>query len=419
MFTRRTATRGGLSCGLCALLGLVLTAALGSSSGSASAALPQATAAGDWPQFQGGPSHTGFDAGEKSLTKTNVSQLGTAWHASLEGQSSYSTVAVTGGVVYAASGARVAAFDEATGASLWQVFPVQDGVVIGTPAVRGGLVVVAYDQFPERGTKEKYFVTALNSATGATVWTKPVSRVNNVSVTTTANRVYLSLASGQVEALGLSHGYKIWLSPVLPNCSGNLSSPSLSGHLVVVGDSGLGVSALRVTDGTVAWQDTPASGCGAGPENWLPAVTGGTVYAGLIDRVVALDAATGTVRWANNTVTSVFGPLSVTAHTVVAAQSSGARVVALSRDDGSVAWRTAKLAGFVSGVTTFGGLVWAAYQVSSGPPQAIALTSGTGRQVFTSSLPYPAIQGTPPPVVDQGQVFLHAANDLVALGLPG
>ena len=55
-----------------------------------------------------------------------------------------------------------------------------------------------------------------------------------------------------------------------------------------VGSGGTGAVALRATDGTVAWNDMFSSGgCGSAAAAWLPAIGQGTVYAGLLDGVLA------------------------------------------------------------------------------------------------------------------------------------
>jgi outer membrane protein assembly factor BamB len=91
---------------------------------------------------------------------------------------------------------------------------------------------------------------------------------SSTTVTTTAGRAYVTLGSGQVEAMGIKHGFKIWVSAALPGCSP--SQASVAGGLVVVGSGGTDVLALHASDGTVAWHDVLGTGCGLSAENWVP-----------------------------------------------------------------------------------------------------------------------------------------------------
>src|SRR5262249_56551815 len=159
------------------------------------------------------------------------------------------------------------------------------------------VVVVACSD--DSGPHVKGSVGALSTATGATVWLRSVgplgspSLASSTTITTTANRAYVTLSSGRVEAMGLKHGFKIWASAVLPGC--RPSQPSVAGGLVVMGSGGTDVVALHALDGTLAWHDALGSGCGVSAANWLPAIGGGTVYARLLHGVAALEPSTRVV----------------------------------------------------------------------------------------------------------------------------
>src|SRR5689334_2788643 len=70
---------------LALLLGALMLVASGSAATSA-----------DWPEFHFNAAHTGFNAGEKTLTRKNVSRLRQAW-AAPSGSSTEGSVAVGGG----------------------------------------------------------------------------------------------------------------------------------------------------------------------------------------------------------------------------------------------------------------------------------------------------------------------------------
>jgi hypothetical protein len=65
-------------------------------------AVPVAAASGDWPQFQGGPTHIGYNATETTLSASNVAGLSVAWTGTT-GNPAYSSPAVADGVVYVGS----------------------------------------------------------------------------------------------------------------------------------------------------------------------------------------------------------------------------------------------------------------------------------------------------------------------------
>lgn len=397
-------------------------AALGAAAPAAHASTPTT----DWPQLQGNAAHTGTDTGETSVTAANVGQLSVAWTAPLPGVSNWQTP-VVGGAVYVASADYsnapfrfyVSAFDAANGTQLWQA-PLP-GQVLGTPSVQDGLVLVAVREGTVR--RPRGLVLALNSTTGATEWTRRVGRPStDTTVTTTPRRAYVALGTGQVEAIGMAHGFKIWISPVLPGSASctEMSAPSVAGQLIVVGDGGASVSAVHEKAGTLAWSDTLAPGaCGSSTANWLPAIRGRTVYAGLANSVAALNLDTGTVVWNNQSVTGVIFPLSVTSTAVITGPDGGLALTALSRSDGSVLWQQA-LSRQVAGTATFGALTWGMSQESSGlNVQAVAFDSVTGNQDYASA-PFSYIApGGLTPVVTAGRVYVNLGDRLVCLALAG
>lgn len=406
-------------------LSMVIAGAVVATMGLAgpAAAQPRAEPVSGWAQFQGNAAHTGDEAGERSVNRGNVHQLSTAWTVAAPAGTSYtSEVAVTGGVVYAASGDIVTAYDAAGGTQLWQVSLPDD--VKGTPAVQGGRVVVVYTVTVGRGAHRhaESFIEALDSTTGALVWTRMVGVLassDSGGVTTTARRAYVILASNQVEAIGLSNGYKIWESPALPGCS--LSQASASGRFVVIGEGGGGVAAINASDGTVAWQDSLGGGCGFTTNNWVPAISQGMVYAGLLDGVDAISLATGTVVWANDTVTSAFFGPSLTGNDVIISSDNTSQLFALSRSDGSIEWQT-HLSNSVEITTSaiFGGLDWALVDNARAPStvRAVALDAATGHTVFVSTH-YGNVTQDFPPAVAADHVYVDTGTELVSLTVPG
>jgi outer membrane protein assembly factor BamB len=409
-------------------LAVIATAVMASLLAAVSPALasPAAPATGDvqagtttgWPQLQGNAAHTGFEPGETSVTSSNVNQLGVAWTAPLPSPVGTPDLTVAGGTLYAASGTTVTALNAVTGAQLWQTS--LPGTIASTPAVQGSLVITGYDE--GRGSFSRVFIVALSSATGAVVWTHRVSgpQLLKASVTTTPRQVYVSLTSGQVLALGIAHGFQLWASPALPGATCDISAPSVSGGLVVVGGGGGYVSALHASDGTLAWQDNLGGGCGSSGDNWVPAISGTTVYAGLLSGVAALDLASGAIQWTSPSAGMVFSPLSVTGGTVIAGANNDTEPVALARSDGTVQWTSPfhPPVTFVGGMATFGSLTWATIEPAGSDAQAVAFNTATGHKVFSSAVYSDPSVEFPPPVVAAGRVYLDLTNKVLCLTLP-
>src|SRR4051794_13641983 len=113
-------------------------------------ALATSAPAAEWPQFRGGPTHTGSDVAS-TITPANVSALDQAWHADIGNV--ISSPAVVGGVVYVGTngivgtgaGTGLYAFPTTcpstdSCAPLWTAST--PAAITSSPAVAGGMVYV-------------------------------------------------------------------------------------------------------------------------------------------------------------------------------------------------------------------------------------------------------------------------------------
>jgi serine/threonine-protein kinase len=206
-----------------------------------------------------------------------------------------SSPTVAGGVVYLGdTDGNVYALDATTGKRQWH-YPT-GGKVEGTPTVAGGMVYT--------GSADGS-VYALDAATGKRRW-HYLTGTKAEAAPTVADGVAYVGGHSEVIALDAVTGRKRWV--VL--CDSGLELPTVAGGVVYVA----GFDSVTALDGTtgekkwvrrasdwgfdhsVEWDDTP--------EDWAftsPTVSGETVYIGSSKRVYALDAATGTKRWAYDT----------------------------------------------------------------------------------------------------------------------
>jgi outer membrane protein assembly factor BamB len=374
-----------------------------------------------WPQFSGNPALTGTESAETSITMGNVGQLTQAWTTELPADSYDSEPVLGGGLVFAGAGDTLTALDAGTGAVVWS--KTLRGDVVGTPAVAGGLVLVAEQKVTgTRHTHVADYVAALRISTGQTAWLASVSGVggpslssSDSSLTVTSGRAYLIEGDGQVVALDVANGLQAWESAAVPGCSP--SQPAVSGGYVVVGSGGTNVTALNAADGSVAWTQSFGSGCGGSAENWAPAISQGKVYAGLLNGVASLALSTGDVVMRNTRVGSVFFPLSLADHDLIFDSSHGLRLEAARQGRGGIVWR-ASLTHFVAQVTTFGGLSWGLSRSSGNQlVQVVAIDTATGQVDYTSASYSDATQAFAP-VVSAGHVYVNLGGEVLCLALP-
>ena len=183
---------------------------------------------------------------------------------------------------------------------------------------------------------------ALDLRTGAKLWTFPARARIRTAPAVDAGVVYVATMGGELYAVDSSTGKEKWQFKVQGNqyfpSGGIQSTPTVADGLVIFGSRDFYVYAVQVSDGKLRWKFLHK-------DSWVvtpPTVADGLVYLGSSDGrfVDALDLKTGEEKWRETSTGNVFGAIAITGN------------VAISVDwDGKVVWRDAKtgktLGGFI------------------------------------------------------------------------
>lgn len=234
---------------------------------------------------------------------------------------------------------------------------------------------------------------ARHTSDGSQAWCHPFS--GDVTAPTYVDGILyvgvLGFPQQLVYALRATDGSEIWHQSVPVSLLGT-SAPTVANGVVYVGSKNGGLFALQAGDGHTLWHALDGAFVMA-----APVVSNGVVYASTSGTVIALDAATGSVKWRTPMLgTSPGAPFASVALAVddnhIYADLDG--IHALNITDGSAAWTVNASGGILSGgaidIQAFvgyvltrkgllrgsdGSLVWAqpsAPLALAGPPAGIA-----------------------------------------------
>ena len=368
------------------LLALLLGATLLVSAGSAATGSPA------WPQFHYNAAHTGFNAGEKTLTRKNVSRLRQAW-AAHAGSSIEGSVAVSAGLVFVGSDDNVLhAYRLLDGSEAWSKPLESHSAFVASPAESAG-TVYAYSS--------SSVVTALDAETGDLEWNAIVSDIRGLfpgSPTVSGGRVYV--VPYDLVALDASTGQTSWSRP---NVGCFMCSPAVSGTKLFIGAgpaSGRKLLALDIATGALRWSFRPQGGTAF---SWSasPAVSGGRVFQAAYVQgagtkaysLYAFAASSGKRLWKTRVGSSKFLTSSspAVADGVVYYMSPGSRIYAVRASNGKVLWSRA-VATSASSPVVAGGVVYVGAGLT-----VYALDARTGKTLWrghtTADPADPAVTG--------------------------
>ncbi|HVK76932.1 MAG TPA: PQQ-binding-like beta-propeller repeat protein [Kofleriaceae bacterium] len=365
-------------------------------------------AAGDWPQLGGDAAHAGAAA------RPLAPPLTQRWATSVGGSVVLGSPVVKDGVVVVAvtdlgSGDRggLVALDLASGAERWRY--ATDYQVRNAPAIDGDTVVVAL------GNGE---VHAVGLTDGARRWIHDVAdglpsfEASLWAAPTIADGTVLIAVQGRMAALELATGEPLWekdLTPVYP-WLGSLAA-------VAVGD-GAAIATYSRDDGLTAW--SAATGAKlwelrsgkAVAINATPVIDAGVVYIiNAVGTITAIELATAQHLWSNDFTPGGFDwGYSITAAPALAGgtlfvPTQWKDLVAVDAATGAERWRyttpggplnfahyRSAEPGFPASPVVTGDIVWAPRPDGT----LVALAAADGRELWTTELGAPIVSAPAP-----------------------
>ncbi len=221
----------------------------------------------------------------------------------------FATPVVDGGRVVTLGAAGIlSSWDAASGALLWRndySASVQvTGLFCGTsasPLVAGGMLIVQVGSDPGGGR-----VLALDPATGDEIWVwrgVGPGYASPIVVEIEGRRQVVTLTESSIVGLDAAGGALLWSVPFADEWHENIMTPVWTGEYLVVSGPRQGTHAFAIRRQGEGWQAAPAwSNARVTMYMSSPVLAAGTLYGHSSTRsgqFVALDAATGAVRWAS------------------------------------------------------------------------------------------------------------------------
>ena len=221
----------------------------------------------------------------------------------------FATPAVDGGRVFTLGAAGIlSSWDAASGALLWRndySASVQvTGLFCGTsasPLVAGGMLIVQVGSDPGGGR-----VLALDPVTGDEIWVwrgVGPGYASPIVIEIEGQRQVVTLTESSVVGLDAASGALLWSVPLTDEWHENIMTPVWTGEHLVVSGPRQGTHAFAIRRQDDGWRAAPAwSNARVTMYMSSPVLSAGTLYGHSSTRsgqFVALDAATGAVRWAS------------------------------------------------------------------------------------------------------------------------
>ena len=387
--------------------------------GVALAAPALAQGIGGWPQFQQGPGHVG------SSSEAPAPPYRIAWQARTGiGDASQAmglpAPVLLGGLAIVVGRADVTAIDVATGRQEWTIAKelgpsVPPAVAPPASGSPHGLILYTEGGGDESSSASGSPSPSQSSSSGSTASASPVAAANACRTPATA-----SPGTPRLVAIDPASQKKVW-EVDLPGVS--RTGPTVDGRTALVGTDGGSVLAVDLTSGSVRWTkdigdcvDVPLAADGGvafaavrstqrqppqivalresdGSPAWsqpysprtaaaaagAPSVSDGVLYVAMLDATVrAVDASTGTERWATRVNSVVAGAPPVVAGDAIVVVDARGQVYRLDPATGLRTWDFA-LNTTVGGTPAIAGTT---VLVPTGTGDVVAIDLSSGEEVW-------------------------------------
>jgi outer membrane protein assembly factor BamB len=384
----RVPERRGRSCGnlevmagrrhlvaIAALLAAVLTAP------AAAEAVSRSTAAanGAWTEAGFDAANTHFNPAETVLSTANVGELIGDWN---DASAAGSAPAVVGDHVYAESSTAVNAFNRLTGAVEWSR-PVAGSSLNSSVAVAGGVVYAAGD------ISSPSYLYAFDAATGAQHWKLKLPAFSGWPLVIANGVVYVGDGYRTLYAVAVATHTVKWKF----RAQDGVGRPAIANGHVYVGSFDHHLYSLDEATGQRQWS------ANVGDEIFsAPSVANGIVYVGQrAGTLYALDASNGSRRWKFQTA-SIFTTDAAIANGTVYLGGHDDYVYAVNATTGKQRWKFKTGNVIVTNPVVANGVVY----VSSNDKNLYALDAATGQNLLTF---YTGVAALSNVVVSNGNVF--------------
>lgn len=254
---------------------------------------------------------------------------------------------------------KIRAFDLATGKELWSrsVRPKKEDEDV----ISGGLAFSSGKLYVTSGYGE---LLAIDTASGKILWKQKLTSPSRAAPSVLNDRVYVVTLENKIIAFAAADGKQLWDYQALAEDAGivGAASPAVNNEIVMPAFSSGEIIALRVENGSVAWQDdlSPTTRVGGGlasiPDiQGLPVLDKDMAFAiSFGGKMVAINLKTGQRVWEKE-VSGTETPW--VAGNMIFTITANSELIAMSRDTGSLAW-VKPLAGFVKEDADRLGLLW-------------------------------------------------------------
>lgn len=311
-----------------------------------------------WPQAGGYPNHAMQHA------ELNPNGLKKIWSENI-GSGSKDSLPLTAqpvvfnNIIYTLdTDSHVNAYDAKTGQKLWSnsISPIKSD----EENISGGLAVTGSSLYATNGYDE---LIAMNPKQGGILWRTKLSAPTRAAPTVLGNSVYVLTLDNHLSAIDATTGKKIWAYEGFSEVSSLIgsASPAADNDIVLAPMSSGEIVALHAQNGATIWSDTLAASAQIGGTAALPDISGlpvldkgAVIAASYGGKIAAIDIRSGTRIWERN-IGGAKTPW--VAGNMIFFITSNAELVALGRDNGTIAW-VKPLNGYTKDKNARNALLW-------------------------------------------------------------